>query len=347
MAEKTPPHGEQIFSRKNLDEYSDLLDELARIRKDIEQESLPASLFLDFGQNRSNNRENSSHSNVTNEVSRDSQSLPTDSLRRCYRFDLEHLERKDFGCLNVVSENTGFSESTKNDTNISFFEKKSRYLPDLEQAEEKSKQFFQTSKSRNSEINRNNYRYDDGPVLIPIRHPETKIPKQNSKLAFEKAHKNHRLFQNDTNNNEVTEFASLPWGLISQYENESFANLAANAGNLSLVIGWGAIASGVVIFVRSFFVSSMIWLNYGMPVVALGAACLFLGIILNILSDKMQHINDLKQSLTAHQILNPSPQKIDPPPTHQNECSGLEDVYDRLIKLRSEINELIDECENP
>ncbi len=167
--------------------------------------------------------------------------------------------------------------------------------------------------------------------------------------------------------------------------------MAGNASNLSLFIGWGAIACGVMIFVRSFFVSSMIWLSYGLPILSLGAVCLFMGILLSILSEKMQQINELKQTLTKHRILNPSRQKFDPPHeahlrghggthgsvektleknqqmppepppsinshdhgasapmhTHQNENAELEDVYDRLLKLRSDVNELIDECEHP
>jgi len=347
MTEKIPPPLEQHSSRKNLDEYSDLIDELARIRKDIEQESLPIYHLSDLGQNQKKYQENNFPKNVTGNVNRDDKSLHSNSFRRFYRFDLEHLERKDTGCLNIDFENTDFSILSKIETNVPFGDKKQQVLPELEHVDEKSKQFSRSSKPRSSEIKRNHDCSDDEPVLIPIHRPDARIPRHNSKFAFLKVHENHRQTHEDLEHNGVVEFKALPWGLISQYENESFTNLTANAGDLSLLIGWGAIASGVVIFARSFYLGSIIWLNYGLPVVALGAVCLFLGIILSILSDKMQHINDLKQSLTAHRILNPPPKKVDPSPPHQNENVEFEDVYDRLVKLRSEINELIDECENP
>ena len=311
-----------------------------RIRKDIEQESLPTCHLADLGQNREQSQENNHHSNITNEVCKEDISLPPGSFRRLYRFDLEHLDRKDLGLLSVDSESKDFSKSKKNGTNIPFPDKKSLYLPEL-------KQFSSSHKSSSSEIKRNYYYHDDEPVLIPIRRSETGVAKQNSKSTIEKSGKSQHQTQDKFDQSVVVDLTALPWGLICQYENESFANLAANAGNLSLFIGWGAIASGVVIFVRSFFVGSMIWFNYGLPVVALGAACLFLGIILSILSDKMQHINDLKQSLTAHRILNPTSKKIDSLPILHSENGEFEDVYDRLVKLRSEINELIDECVNP
>jgi len=348
MTEIIPPHQENHSSRKNLDEYSDLLDELARIRKDIEQESLPPCHPASFEQSYPRNQEISNHAVNSGEVCQDDKSLPPHSFQRFYRFDLDHLEREDLGCLNNDSKNYGFSESKNNDTNISRCDKEfkeSLYHPELKQADEKPKQFSQQSKPKRSEIKSNFYRYDDGPVLIPIRRNETRISKRNPKSICVKPLDNHRLSQNDLDRSDVVDFSTLPWGLINQYENESFANIAGNAGNLSLFIGWVSIACGVVIFARSFYVGSAIWLNYGLPVVALGAACLFLGIILSILSDKMLHINDLKQSLTAHRILNQPSKKIDSPPTGQNENRELEDVYDRLVKLRSEINELIDGCE--
>jgi len=347
MTEKIPPHLEKHPSKKNPEEYSDLLDELARIRKDIEQESVPTCHLSDLGQNHSKYHENSSHSSITSEVNGDDKSLHLDSFRRLFRFDLEHLERRDLGCLNIDSEISEFTDWTKSDPAIPLPKKEFSCQTEWEPAEEKTKQLSRLSKSNSSEIKRNYYRYDDGPVLIPIRGLETRRPEQNLKFVHEKSRENHRRSQDALDQGDVVDYAAIPWGMISQYENESFANLSANAGNLSLFIGWGAIACGAVIFARSFFVGSMIWLNYGLPVVALGAACLFLGIILSILSDKMQHINDLKQSLTAHRILNPPTKKTDSPPAHRNENGDFEDVYDRLVKLRSEINELIDGRENP
>jgi len=350
MTEKIPPHLDNHLSKKNSDEYSDLLAELARIRKDIEQESLQSSHLSDLGLNREKYQENSYRSGIAGEVNRYDKSLHTNSFRRFYRFDFEHLEREDLGRRNIDFENADFSKSSIDDTNplrrgTDF--KESSYHRRLEQADKKPKRFAQQSKSKYSEIKSNHYRYDEGPVLIPIRCPETRIPKQNSKLTFEKSCDYQPCSQDSTEHADVIDYAALPWGLINQYENESFANTAGNAGNLSLFIGWGAIACGVVIFAQSFFVGSMIWLNYGLPVVALGAVCLFLGIILTILSDKMQYINDLKQSLTAHRILNQPSKKNNTPPGDQNADAEPEDIYDRLVKLQSEINELINEYENP
>jgi len=350
MPEKIPPDVEQHSSRKKLDEYSDLLDELVRIRKEIEQEFLPACHLSDLGQNHSKFQESNKYSNSTSGVSGDDKSFHANYLRRFYRYDLEHLEREDFESLNIGSEKSGFCETKNNDSNVQQYckeFKKTPYQTELGQVEEKSKQFSKSPKSNRFEIKHNDYRYDDGPVLIPIRRHETKIHNRNSKYATAKPSENHHRSSDDLGHSDATNFTAVPWGLICQYENESFAGLTSNASNLSLFIGWGAIVCGVVIFARSFFVGSMIWLNYGLPVVALGAACLFLGIVLSILSDKMQHINDLKQSLTAHRILTPTTKKIDPRLTHQNESCELKDVYDRLVKLRSEINVLIDECENP
>ena len=336
MTEKIPPHLEDHFSRKNLDEYSTLLDELARIRKDIEQEFLPAVHMTDLVRN---------HSSSSSDESEADKPFYPNSFQRFYRFDFEHLERNDSRLLNINSENSGFIESTKNDSKTQQCGKEfkaSAYHPEFEQTEEDPEYF--SSLPKQSKIKQHDYHLDEGPVLIPIHRPEARIPKHDTKFAEANPREIHQYSQDGP---AVIDFSALPWGLINQYENENFVNMAGNAGNLSLFIGWGAIACGVVIFARSFFVSSMIWLKYGLPVIALGAVCLFLGIILSILADKMQHINDLKQSLSAHRILNQSTKKNVPPPVNQSEHGESEDIYGRLIKLRSEINELIDECENP
>jgi hypothetical protein len=354
MSEKFPPHSESHTSRKNsgeYEEYSDLLDELVRIRKDIEQESTSTCHLAGLVPNQPKDEKNSTPSYITNEVIQNDKSLCSSSFRRFYRFDPDHLEREDTGFLNVDSIKTDLLEPEKFDTRIPHRDKDILYHQELGKTTEKPHQFSQFSKSKNFEIKKNQKRYDDEPVVIPIHRPETRTPARNSKFCDEKhyaktRHDNHHL-QNDPDNSDVTDFTAIPWGLINQYENENFVNMTGNAGNLSLFIGWGAIACGVVIFARSFFVSSMIWLNYGLPIVALGAACLFLGIILSILSDKMQHINDLKQSMTAHRILNSPTNNNAPPSGNHNEHAELEDVYNRLVRLRSEINELIDECENP
>ncbi|MCL2119310.1 MAG: hypothetical protein FWH27_12875 [Planctomycetaceae bacterium] len=224
------------------------------------------------------------------------------------------------------------------------------YQPKWEQSDYYPNQPSRHKTSKSTEI-KNHRRHDDvPPVVIPISQVGTQTTSRKGVFSPGKSrkptHVNQLNQQNDYPDGSAVDLSMLPWGLFSQYENETFVNLASNASNLSLFIGWGAIASGIVIFVRSFFVSSMIWLNYGLPVLALGAACLFLGIILSILSEKMQHINDLKQSLTAHRILNPT--KREPETSvRQQKYIEVEDVYDRLLKLRSDIDELIDEWATP
>ena len=341
MTDNLPPHLESNSSRKNLDEYSDLLEELAKIRKDIEQESLPSCHLPALDQNHSIYQNGNNFSSISGENSSD-RSSNLDSFRRLYRFDFEHLGKVGLGNPNVDSANSDFAEWTNNDTVIPLSDKESQ--SQLRQVNEQRENYSPQSKRSGSR--QKYYRYDDGPVLIPIRRPDGWISSQKSKSAEARPHESVRRSHDNIDQNNVAELTALSWGMISQYENERFANVTANAGNLSLFIGWGAIASGVVIFARSFFVGSMIWLVYGLPVIALGAVCLFLGIILSILSDKMQHINDLKQSLTAHRILNQPNKKTNPPVNH-NDHAGLNDVHDRLVKLRSEINVLIDECENP
>ena len=350
MNEKFPPNNELLASRNDRSEYSNILNELAKIRQDIERDSMSAPLY---------------HSG---NVDSESFSRTPDSSRLFYRFDHDHSEREGHGSLNTDSQTTFYHQwqpfptipgktvrdddfdmhdvdltepsITQKDNDFPFRQKR-------EHTDQYPKQNYRHEKYNNSEIKKNYRHDDDSPVVIPIRQAEIQTIAQNSNFVTHKPRSDYREDRHDKyHKRHVVDLSALPWGMFSQYENETFLKLSRNASNLSLLIGWVAIACGVVIFVRSFFVSSMIWLNFGLPVLSLGAACLFLGIILSILSEKMQHINDLKQSLTTHRILTPAKRKSEDQ-AHQHETDESEDMYDRLMKLRSEINELIEECENP
>ncbi|MCL2623995.1 MAG: hypothetical protein FWD31_10055 [Planctomycetaceae bacterium] len=357
MTEKLPPYNEFRAPRNDLGEYSEILDELARIRQNIERDSTPIPIA------HSGDLETESFSNAP------------DTFRQFYRIDSDHSEREGHGSLNIDSKamfNSNMPSISVRDRNSDMQSNELRngnltkplipqqsndllFRPQREHTETCPNHHSRPQKPINTEIkhknNKNNLYDDDTPVVIPFRSTGTQTSAQNSNFDTDIPHHTNNPCdhqQSDPPKGHVTDFAALPWGVFSQYENATFLKLSRNASNWSLFIGWGAIACGVVILVRSFFVSSLIWLNYGMPVLSLGAACLFLGIVLSILSDKMQHINDLKQSLTAHKILTPSNKKPDHHARqHENVEDELEDTYGRLVKLRAEINELIDECENP
>ena len=346
MTEKYPPYNEFLTPRNDLGDYSDILEELTRIRQDIERDSLPFPV---------------SH---TGQLETEGLCPSSDSFQRFYRFDSDHSERVEQKSLNADSQTNFYTKRqtlprttiqdcdiglhndcltepliSQHDTDISFRQQR-KY------AEKQPKHDSCREKTKNEEIKHENRHFDDSPVVIPISQAGIRTSTQNSSSVTQKPRKDHREVRQGEHNNSHVDFTPLPWGVFSQYENETFLKLSRNACNWSLFIGWGAIACGVVIFIRSLFVSSMIWLNYGLPVVSLGAACLFLAIILNILSEKMQQINDLKQSLTAHRILLPKGRKSEKH-ARQQEKDESANLYDRLIQLRSEINELIDECENP
>jgi len=354
MTEKFPPHREFFFHEKHLNEHSDLLDELTRIRKDIEQESMPLCHLQGLAQKRSPTQDRYNHSDSENDTNTTDKSLQSETFRQFHRFDFEHRNREDTGYFEIDSKSDVLFEQKSKDSDPPLRGKDFVYKPTL-QPETK---ISQPSKPAEIEDGQKHYRYDDAPVVIPIRNPESPDFVRNPKQGIAAQHNKKRdSYQNYQTDSDDTGVSPLPWEMISQYENENFVVLTANASYLSLLIGWCAIACGVVIFLRSLFASSTIWLNYGLPILALGAVCLFLGIILSILSEKMQHINELKQSLAARRINNPSNRKFDPPHNmyasnnastyvNQNDTDELESVYDRLVQLRSEVNELIDECEN-
>ena len=370
MSDQFPHKRERDVPKNLLDQSSALLEELARLRQDIERdsrlelESLPyETTYRDAPHNEyvpmlgelSENKIIGQKSNISCETYTPKLSKPI------YRFDYGHTGR----------ENTQYSASEElrddwqdqqklyrsvytddfedfRSTNTPKTEQpvKSSQIPTAEATSSLPRQpqhNDQQNDWQNQQKNERKYRrYDGVPVVIPIRKQDTPAKQGISS-------KKQCVNQCDHYDESAL---TLPWGFISRYENENRLKFITLASNLALFFGWGAVASGVLVFARSFFVSSTIWLNYGLPVLSLGAVCLFLGIVLGILAEKMQQINDLKQSLTTQRILNKSngkPHEIaateDGLP-HQMSPES-DDVYDRLIKLRSEINELIDECETP
>ena len=394
MTDQFPPGREREVQKNFLDESSALMDELAKLRRDIARESyaeLDTSLedpisqklsksdcFFDSLEKNKNDRK----SNFAEKPFSSAASRPI------YRYDLEHVTHNDFqyGNLEMEIENrkdrrgtfpSGGSEF-QNDSrvmnnfedscdNVAGIERNSFYQPISEKTETKSREnqrdtISPTPKPNEETAEQRYWRYDDAPVVIPIRRkssekqgiPSTRLP----------SHPYTQHFQPDED-----EADSLPWRFISRYENETVLNWVANISSMVIFLGWGAVACGVLVFIRSFFVSSTVWLSYGLPVLSLGAFCLILGIVLEVLSGKMQQINELKQSLTAQRILGRSPRKFDPPltpgrsldrmeqrldlthlppePNSPKEHQESDDIYKRLVNLRAEIEELIDECESP
>jgi len=362
MTEKYPPFSEFRFPGKIHNESSDLLKELAKIRKDIEQESMPLGHISDLDSMFIGNSEGLDLADIgSNSNPIDKSSYP-EASRQFHRFDFGHVKHEDCDAISSGSKNMIFVEKpemTKKtmiygdigcvEPFVSSQDKEFSRQPELAQADDYSKSIYFQTKPQETKTRKFRRGNDGTPVVIPIRQVEKRNTARHSKRSKGKPAKKDRCFPpedhaKDHGQGPDIAISTLPWGLFSKYESETFVQLTSNASHLSLLIGWGAIASGVIIFVRSFFVSSMIWLNYGLPVLSLGATCLFLAIILSILSEKMQHINDLKQSMNAHLILNPAQNQ---PETHVKQANReLEDVYDRLLQLRSEINGLIDECES-
>ena len=347
MTEKFPSYHEFPPPRNDLGEFSDILDELTKIRQDIVRDSV----FVPLGDSSTLDTEGGA--------------TTPESFRKFYRFDNDHSGRTDQGIMNTNSKNAFFvqKESSQGKTvlNSGFdFQDTDLTKPadqhhrsglshptGLEESYPCSNPLSGSDNQNITKSGQNYQRYDDQPVVIPMRKAEPQGHPRHSKFVTgEHRQTCHYHQQPEPRKDNVGDLSTLPWGVFSQYENETFVKLSSHASNLSLLIGWGAIACGVVIFARSFFVSSMIWLNYGLPILAFGAVCLFLGILLNIMSEKMRHINDLKQSLTTHRILNPSHGKAETY-TRQHEKVGLQNVHGRLLKLQAEINELIDECEHP
>ena len=343
MTDKYPPYNEFRTSQNDLSKYSDIFDELTKIRQDIERDSMPVL------------------TNHTRNMDTEVFSTPPDSLQQYYRFDHDHSEREGHGSLNADTKTT-FSIQSHPFHGISVGDCKVDLTEPLifqhgddfsfrpkweEHTEQHPKSDYCYRETRDVKTEED-YRHDDGsPIVIPLHQTGTRKSARHTSFVRPKPRSNCRDDQQNEHKEYIVDSPVLPWGAFSQYENETFLKLSRNASNLSLFLGWGAIACGVVVFVRSLFVSSMIWLNYGLPVIAIGAACLFLGIILSILSEKMQHINDLKQSLTAHRVLLPTKRKSEERALQLENHDELEDMYDRLIQLRLEINELIAECENP
>ena len=351
MTEKFPPYHESHTSRKIPSDCSEILDELTKIRQDMERDST----LMPLG-------------HISGSDTESSTQYFSDSSQKFYRFDFDHVDREKREFLNSELQNSPFSAKPLISGKTALgrdFDMSESPIPQHRQEfsfqqETKPPNSFpgqvpDQKKNKNKKIKKNNRLYDDPPLVIPIRKTEKRSSTGNTEFLTGKPGKVNRGGQQDTsttnnrNQGNGLDLSALPWSVFSQYENETFVRLASHGSNWSLCIGWVAIACGVVIFVRSFFVSSMIWLHYGLPVLSLGAACLFLGILLSILSEKMQHLNDLKQSLTAQRILCSSHKKSHLPhdtQIHKHvEHDETTDIYDRLLQLRSEINELIDECE--
>ena len=372
MSDQFPHKRERDVPKNLLDQSSALLEELAKLRQDIERDSrleqenlVHRTTYRDIPQD--------GYVPVLGELSLDKKidqkpSPPCETYlsklsQPIYRFDYGHIGR----------ENTQYSasETSQDDWRDEPKSYRSAYSDDFDdfhttntQKTEQPVKSFQipttepppSSPRQPQQVERKCRRHDDAPVVIPIRQRNTP-----AKHGISSKKQCVNQFDHYDQPELYDESAlTLPWGFISRYENENRLKFISFASNLTLFFGWGAIASGILVFARSFFVSSMIWLNYGVPVLSLGAVLLFVGIILGILAEKMRQINDLKQSLTTQRILNKSNREFDLPheiaaPVNQNMSNGTnerpesesDDVYDRLIKLRYEINELIDECENP
>lgn len=381
MTDQFPPEREREVQKKLLDESSALLDELAKLRHEIEQDSISHLGGFSQYQNHQDITESGYVFHKTPEKTKNhqnsndfGQTFPEKSSRPIYRFDFEHVDHEAENkrkCEFYNSNNEDFSQkNTARNDRDSFYEPLLS-KNDTNSHENQTRQTPQTSspKQQDRAKNQESCRFDDAPVVIPIRRKKAN-PTREVRSEGNQAYRSTHHFQPDEEDSD-----SLPWRFFSRYENETLLKLVVHASNLSLFLGWGAMACGVLVFIRSFFVSSMIWLSYGLPILSLGAVCLFLGIVLGILSEKMQQINDLKQSLTTQRILSKTKRKFDPPhdtgmtkermPYHErenvskempphvpvkrdgsDEPSELDDVYDRLLQLRSEIDELIGECEN-
>ena len=378
MSDQFPHKRERDVPKSLLDQSSALLEELAKLRQNIERDSrLETESFVrktTYG-----DTSQDGYIPVLGELSVDKKSdqesnIPCETYlpklsQPIYRFDYGHIGR----------ENTQYSAS-KTSQDDWWDEQKSyssTYTDDYEDFHStntpQTKQPIKSSQTPADETllsppcqtqcnswkndrqteqrneQRQYRRYDDTPVVIPIRQKNSEG--QGIFPTMMPSHPYTHHFQSDD------ESDAIPWRFISRYENETILRWANQTGSIAIFLGWGAIACGTLIFIRSFFITSTVWVSYGLPVLALGALCLVLGIVLGILSEKMQQINDLKQSLTTRRILNKSSKEIAPSheitaTEYQNPSNDVEehpesdDVYDRLIKLRSEINELIDECEN-
>ena len=380
------------------DDPAQLLEELARIRQEIEQDS--AGSFRNRPDDKPlscSKTENSvifesilNSSDLNQSHSDSAQSPQCGEFRSFYRFDSEHIDG--------VSQFDDNEPAYKSDSTPSSLPVLPPLFPSEQEAwPEQARENKVVAKSENAQ---NRRRFDQAPMIIPIhgpQHSKDSKGRQSSKRAPQQGNRQKTTKYGEYCDDSYSNFTTppmLPWHSFSQYENETFFKLVANASSFSLFIGWGAVACGVLVFARSFFVGSMVWLNYGLPVLSLGAVCLFLGILLSILAEKMQQINELKQSLTVQRITGKSnlnvvsPRGSDShineggskstntkvsatttlpqaesskkkserkdsgsrstPITSDTEESEVEEIYDRLIKLRSEINELINECEgNP
>lgn len=419
-----PSQQDSDREKKLPNDPSFLLEELAKIRQNIEQDSSCPSANTE--QTTSSSKENSvifesvlNSENVNQNSTDDQKSSLKSEFCTFYRFDRQHVDEqvkfndeKSLGQADVFSPMTGpLPNKTvfpQDRTQYDFPSENSRFDQRANmsnQRETENPAFFPQSPpserncpsdpiqkdepKRESEDAKDHRRFDDAPVVIPIYGPQRK-KSQPSRSVFRsedraKTHGQGKPFEHRQANSPIP--PTLPWQAFSQYENETFFRLAANASTCSLFIGWGAIACGILIFIRSLFVGSMVWLNYGLPVLSLGAVCLFLGIILSILAEKMQQINELKQTLTTQRILGKSnrvpPSPVDAesgestvkavfstsslsresehfknaseqenasqsaPMTFDSDEGDINEIYDRLLKLRSEINELINEYETP
>ena len=387
MSDQFPHKQERNIPKDILDQSSALLEELAKLRQDIEHDSrlelessvhrttcrdIPQEGYVPMLGDFSVDKKNDLKSDVTFETY-----LPKLS-RPIYRFDYGHIGRENtqYSASETSRDDWRDQQNTYRSAYTDDFEDfrstntppteqpvKSSQIPTAESPSSSPRQTHRDDLKNDRQTEQRNEqqkyrRYDDSPVVIPIRERNT-ATKQGISSKKQCIHQFNHYDQPELYDESAL---TLPWRFISRYENENRLKFISLASNLALFFGWGAVAGGTLVFARSFFVSSMIWTNYGLPALSLGGVFLFLGIMLGILAEKMQQINDLKQSLTTQRILNKSGREIAPPheiaatkyqTEYHNVSNGTDerpesdDVYDRLIKLRSEINELIDECETP
>ncbi|MDR1494173.1 MAG: hypothetical protein LBT05_15840 [Planctomycetaceae bacterium] len=211
--------------------------------------------------------------------------------------------------------------------------------------------------------------FQEEPMVIPIRS------KRQSPLTYHQPHvklkriarkirRRDKRLRQDVSENNVAPMISWKW--LSQYESESTMRLASNFGAILTLVGWIGAACGTMIFLRAFFTASKSWTIYGIPLFAIGLFCLALGIILHILSDKMRQVNELKQTLTAQRIRHSSnkPQrplrskqqrqplakkkdsKVNANLIKKDDEQPLQSIYHRLLELKGEVNDLLDQYKN-
>jgi hypothetical protein len=217
------------------DDPAQLLEELARIRQEIEQDS--AGSFRNRPDDKPlscSKTENSvifesilNSSDLNQSHSDSAQSPQCGEFRSFYRFDSEHIDG--------VSQFDDNEPAYKSDSTPSSLPVLPPLFPSEQEAwPEQARENKVVAKSENAQ---NRRRFDQAPMIIPIhgpQHSKDSKGRQSSKRAPQQGNRQKTTKYGEYCDDSYSNFTTppmLPWHSFSQYENETFFKLVANASS--------------------------------------------------------------------------------------------------------------------